>query len=446
MTLQHDVRAMYDAERGVLDPRVFADEEIYRLEMEHLFTRSWLFLCPEGQIPDPGDFFTTYMGSDRVIVVRQKDGSVKALLNQCRHRSTELTREEFGNAKAFTCSYHGWTYDLAGNLRVVPFEEDCYRGQLDKSAWGVVEVPQLASYRGLLFGNWDPSAPSFEEYLGDGAWYLDIWCDRFDGGMELVGGVNKWVNKGNWKLGAEQLCWDSVHGQTSHVSAFMASVPADADFSQYDFASTGGRQFTSSLGHGCGMFGGAESDAPILELTVGSVPGQYWKHDALSQTTERLGATRAGIEAGHMTLFPNFSLFGGMGTIRVWHPTAVDEMELWSWVMVPANAPDRVKREWWTAAQSTFGIGGIYESDDGANWSSIQRTLKGAVARRTQLNMQMGLGQLWHDDPDYPGTVSRTLYNEGPARGFYQRWVDMLTLDTWSEIGESAKRREGAQL
>lgn len=443
MADQLDVRALYDAEAGVLNPRIFADEEIYRLEMEHVFTRSWLFLCPEAQIPDPGDFFVTYMGSDRVIVVRQRDGSVKVLLNQCRHRSTELTRQECGKAKAFTCTYHGWTYDLAGKLRVVPFEDECYGGRLNKLEWGVVEVPQVASYRGLLFGNWDAAAPSFLDYLGDGAWYLDIWCDRFDGGMELVGGVNRWVNKSNWKLGAEQLCWDSVHGQSSHVAAFMASVPPGADFAKYDFASTGGRQFTSALGHGCGMFGGAESDAPILELTVGDLPGQYWKQDALAATTERLGVARAGIEAGHMTLFPNFSIFGGMGTIRVWHPTAVDEMELWSWVMVPAAAPEKVKREWWTAAQSTFGVGGIYESDDGANWTSIQRSLKGVMARRTPLNLQMGFGDMRRDDPAFPGTVSPTLYNEGPARGFYQRWIDMMTLPSWPEIAESARERVG---
>lgn len=442
---QVDVRALYDTERGVLSPRVFSDQAVYELEMERLFTRSWLFLCPEAQIPKPGDFFVTYMGSDRVIVVRQKDGSVRALLNQCRHRSNELTMEESGNTKMFSCSNHGWAYDLAGNLRSVPHEVDGYRNEIDKSRWGCIQVPQLASYRGLLFGNWDPAAPSFTDYMGDAAWYLDTFCDRFDGGLELVGGVAKWVSQANWKLGAEQFAWDSTHGETTHIAAFMASIPPG--MSLEGFGDTAGRQFSSVHGHGCGMFSGARpQDAPILELLVGEGPGGYWRRDSLEEATRRLGATRAGVQTAHMTLFPNFTVVGGMNSIRVWQPTGPAETEIWSWVFVPADASEELKQEWPIATQSSFGAGGIYEADDGGNWSSIQRTLKGAVARRTPLNVQMGLGHLYDDDPDYPGTVAANLYSEGPARGFYERWLELLTLDSWAEIEASTRKRAEARL
>src|SRR5215471_16165354 len=109
-----------DMEEGVLSPRIYTDPEIYQLELERVFGRAWVLLCPEQQIPQHGDFFNTYVGADRVLVIRQKDGSINALLNQCRHRGNELMRPDCGNAKALTCSYHGWTYDLAGNLRNVP--------------------------------------------------------------------------------------------------------------------------------------------------------------------------------------------------------------------------------------------------------------------------------------------------------------------------------------
>ncbi len=135
-TSPQDPRTLCDMDSGVLSPRIYIDEDIYRLELERIFGRAWVLLCPQQQIPKPGDFFNTYVGADRVIVVRQKDGSIKGLLNQCRHRGNELARPDSGNAKMFTCSYHGWSYDTAGNLRNVPHEDIVFPNGFDKSAWG----------------------------------------------------------------------------------------------------------------------------------------------------------------------------------------------------------------------------------------------------------------------------------------------------------------------
>jgi phenylpropionate dioxygenase-like ring-hydroxylating dioxygenase large terminal subunit len=242
-----ELRKLCDMDAGVISPRIYVDEELHRLELDRIFGRAWVLLCPEQQIPNPGDFFNTYVGADRVIVVRQKDGSVKALLNQCRHRGNELARPDSGNTKMFTCSYHGWSYDLAGNLRNVPHEDIVFPDGFDKSSWGCAAMAQVENHKGLVFGTWDPTAPPLQEYLGDAAHYLDIVLDRFDGGLELAGGVSKWIVKANWKIIAEQFASDMVHPESAHVSAILASIPPDFDLSQMS-GDAGGRQFTHGRG------------------------------------------------------------------------------------------------------------------------------------------------------------------------------------------------------
>ena len=134
---------LVDAENGLISRRIYIEPEIYQMELERIFARCWLYLGHETQIPNPGDFMTTHMGEDPVLVVRNNAGKVGAFLNICPHRGNRLCRADVGNAKSFTCAYHGWAFNNDGTLAGVPNLRDAYFDELDQERLGLVPVAQL---------------------------------------------------------------------------------------------------------------------------------------------------------------------------------------------------------------------------------------------------------------------------------------------------------------
>lgn len=421
------VARVFDEQAGKIQGRAYTDPDIYALELETIFKRCWLFLAHESQIPGPGDFLSTYMGEDPVVVVRQKDGSVKAFLNQCRHRGMRLCRSDIGSkAKNFTCVYHGWVYGLGGELVGVPLEEPAY-GKVDKAEWGARPVGRIARYKGLIFGNWDADAPDFEEYLGDAAFYLDVLLDRSAAGTLAIGGIHKWVIPCNWKFAAEQFASDMYHAPVAHLSVSMSVKPV-VEEEQVDFGHDG-RQFRSDRGHGTGFFVGP-GRRQLLGSFVGPEVARYMSEEGKDQAVARLGFERGEyMHAQHMTLFPNFSFLPTANTVRVWHPKGPNEIEVWAWTLVEADASDEVKEAYRVGGLRSFSAAGIFEQEDGENWVEIQRVLKGSAAQDTWFHVGMGQGKSRNDDPQFPGKVG-WVYSEEAARGFYAHWQKLLTHPT----------------
>src|SRR5579859_2766111 len=150
-------RGLVDLATGQISREIFVNEAIYAEEQERLFARAWLFVGHESQIPNPGDFFVSSMGEESVILVRDRAGRVHVFLNSCRHRGMKVCRYDDGNATVLTCPYHGWSYGTDGKLVGVPYLREAYHNSLDKAQRGLVEVPQLALYKGTVWASWDPA-------------------------------------------------------------------------------------------------------------------------------------------------------------------------------------------------------------------------------------------------------------------------------------------------
>ncbi|MBF6568965.1 MAG: aromatic ring-hydroxylating dioxygenase subunit alpha [Candidatus Binataceae bacterium] len=418
---QVDFSAMVDSGRGLVDRAIFSDPRIYELELERIFARSWLFLAHESQVREPGDYFNTYMGADPILVCRQRDGSLKALLNSCRHRGMKVCRSDFGNARSFMCTYHGWTYSNSGQLTGVPFEKLGYDDRFRREEWGLVEVPRVEVYKGLIFANWDREAPTLREYLGDFAYYMDIMLDRVDGGTEVIGGVQKWRMRGNWKLAAEQFAGDMYHAQTSHLSAAIAEGYREAIGDYHD-----GIEIDAGGGHGVGAFTGR----PIV--FGHPAVGAYYEATA-AEMVRRIGSDRAvGTQWVHAGMFPNLAWLWDFPTLRIWHPRGPDSIEVWAWCVVERKMPPAVKEIIRLNCQRHFGPSGTWEQDDSENWSYCAGGNGGYIARKYPLNYQMGREPA-REYSEFPGRIG-SVYSEQNQRALYARWAEMMNAQSWKEI------------
>jgi 3-phenylpropionate/trans-cinnamate dioxygenase alpha subunit len=438
-TQTHDI---IDVETGLLDRRIFTDEEIYQEELEKIFGRAWQFIGHESQIPNPNDFFLTYMGEDPVILTRDSKGAVHAFLNMCRHRGNRIVRADDGNAKNFMCAYHGWTYSNEGKLVSVPGLQEAYYGELDVENLGLVSVAHLDTYAGLVFATWADDAPTLEEYLGDFRWYMDVRYNHRDNGIQMIGPV-KWQMPCNWKAPCENAIGDNHHGVITHrSSAIVQARYKGGDSKVYlDLKlrfQQAGRQVSAGNGHGLLV---TIQDEDPEEYTRSQGLGNWaddrknrmsYEESIRPEIERRLGAYRARrVRPGNSNLFPNFFLGGALALPRGPHMT-----EVWSWLQVDADAPEERKRSQVVhhPQASASHLSSIHAQDDMNNWEQVTDSGAYTSIRHLPQNLTMGVGHDTKTDK-YPGIRhSQAFCAETNHRSYYDRWQEMMNANSWADI------------
>ena len=383
---------------GMVPAHIYSDPDVFELERERLFANAWVFLAHESEVPDPGDYVVRRVVDDSFIVVRDEAGAVRVHFNMCIHRGMQVCRAEAGNTSHFRCPYHGWSYRNDGTLAGLPFHEDAYGGDagLRRTDQRLL-APAIATYDGLVFVHLGSDPPPLTDWLGDFAFYLDLYAHQSDAGLE-VRGPQRWRINANWKIGCENFVGDMYHTPYTHRSVVDIGL----------FREPTAHKRKEGVVYFAGRGGGTTYKLPPGDFRsrlayVGYPDEMIDRMDAAWSPAQRKLVDGDGFMVSAATVFPNLSFVHNWpqvdadGTVvpfisvRQWQPVSSTETEVLSWFAVDRSAPDRYKEASYKAYLMCFGSSGMFEQDDVENWVSITSVSKGTMARRLSLNARMGL-------------------------------------------------------
>lgn len=387
--------------------RAFSDPAVFALEQRTIFTRSWMYVGHRSQLPAAGDFVQSGAGTLPLLLCRGTDGDFHVFANVCSHRGSRICHAEQGRAEKFVCPYHNWVFSNRGELIGVPRQAP---PSFDKSRWGLHKAARVATYRDLIFATFAPDAPPLEEWLGDIRWYLDLLVGGSSAGTQVSGGCHRSRVHCNWKIPAEQFGADNWHFQAVHGSIAKLgrrNEDANADDSFHAWTPQGHMLICV---------------APRTEIpsTYSFYLDELVARGDLSAAQRRL--LRCTIV---MTIFPNLSFvyFPGMCSLRVWHPRAPGETDLWSWALVNQDAPEAVKDASRKQVTRLFSPTGMLEQDDLEVWARLGQNMAAMPP-----DFRLCYAYDGEDPPrarPYPGQTA-SLQSDRAALAFYESWARAL--------------------
>jgi phenylpropionate dioxygenase-like ring-hydroxylating dioxygenase large terminal subunit len=423
---------------GRVQRRIYTDPAIFELEMERIFGAAWIYIGHESQVKRPGDYFATRMGRKPVVLVRDQEGAVRVIHNQCAHRGALVVATDQGNAAEFTCCYHGWTYHLDGRIKAVPLNHG-YPQDFDPKnpKMAMLPVPRVKSYRGFVFASEASDGESLEEWLGHMTTSLDDMIDRApDGEIEVAGGVFKHAYDGNWKVYFENLC-DAAHPLFTHRSSIDAAQQQSDDVHSDGAGEIAIRQmrqngapysfWESQVGiwtypNGHSYLGDYHDDAKLVAALEDPVFREYIA--ALERNKGKAEAKRVlEVRRWNSNLYPNVSLMSQFQQLRVVQPIAVNRTVVHAYSFRLKGAPDQMFRNTISFANIVNGTGSLVLTDD----LEIYNRLDMGMSSEGSEWLQVGRGYQ-SDVPDaHGGRRGKNSTSEVYIRNMLDAWLSLMT-------------------
>ncbi len=425
------VRALVRADSVHRD--VYVDRELFDLEMEQLWRNAWIFVGHDSQVPLAGDFYSTSIGREPVIMIRGADGRVRVLSNRCAHKGTKLVSAMHGKClgNMLRCPYHGWTYRLDGSLRTVPlkggYDDTGFEGA--QAARGLPEFVSV-NYRGFVFTRLASAGIDFREYFGDSLSSIDNLVDRApEGRLEVAGGVLRYLHDCNWKMFVENLN-DAMHPMVAHESSAGTAKRLWQDAAPDAPKPMVIEQFTPFVNDydffdkmGVKLYDNGHSYTGVnfsIHSQYSSV-GPYEQAMIAAYGEERSRQILA--EARHNTVYyPSLTIKGAIQAIRVARPLAVDKTLIESWTFRLVGAPDELLERTTTYSRLINAPTSMVGHDDLHCYRSIQEGLAAGVNDWISLHRGHPRGE------ESPAAGVYGATNEAPMRGQAHAWAKFMTV------------------
>jgi len=388
---------------------LYSDPAIYGRERERLFMGpTWNYLALECEIPKPGDFKSTFVGDVPVIVVRDADGRINAFENRCVHRGALLCLERFGNARALTCVYHAWSYDLKGQLKGVAFQNGV------KGAGGMppefrrdehrLRPLKVESFAGLVFGSFDPATAPLADYLGP---EIAARVRRVLPRPVKVLGYYTQVLRNNWKLYIENVK-DSYHASILHL--FFTTFRINR------LSQSGGIIVDESGGHhvSYSMVGKQGGDGEYAAAALRADSDQFGLKDPTFLSGRDEFADDITLQI--LTVFPTLVLqqINNCLAVRQILPKGLDRAEI-VWTYYGFEDDDAALVAMRLKQANMVGPAGYISMEDGAVGAFVQRALPGAGDDRS-IVMMGGTG----------AESQPTRATETSIRGFWKAYRGLM--------------------
>lgn len=392
---------------------IYTDPVIFQLEMERIFESTWIYVAHESELPDPGDYIATAIGTQPAIVSRAKDGKIHVMLNRCRHRGSVVCRTQRGNTEYFRCPYHNWTYGGDGGL-VSTAQATGYKN-MDYGTLGLAQA-QVDAYRGLIFARLRPGEETLAQRLADVRHFIDLWVERSPAGkITLPRGAHQFVYPANWKFQMENGT-DGYHGNYVHDS-FLKVVERAGQKTVREVTALRNTGSVVGLSHGDGF----------IDRPSGGMAGQFDYHDPglaayHAQLEQAYGSSRMEAILGqrNLLIYPNLFLFESH--IRVIKPLSVNETVV---VMQPTRlggAPDDLNRARLRTHERFFGPAGFGAPDDMEVFVTSQTGMKAKGVDWSLMNRGM------HRETVKDGMhIGGHTTDEAPQRAAYREWKRLMT-------------------
>lgn len=411
---------------------VYLDQDIFDLEMEQLWSNTWVYVGHVSQVAAKGDFYATEVAMQPVIMVRHSDDSVRVLMNRCAHKGAKLVSDTCGNTgKFFRCPYHAWTYKTDGSLLSIPLKNayehtalaECEAGK------GLATVPNMEIYRGFVFVRFAKEGTSFREFFGDSLSSIDNMADRSpEGELEIAGGCLRFMHNCNWKMFIENLN-DTMHPMVAHESsagtakklwegkspeepkpmAIEQFVPFMSDYKFFD--DMGVRVFDNGHSYSGVNFSIHSNYAAIPEYDS-AMQAAYGEE----RTRAILGTTR------HNTVYyPSLTIKGAIQSIRVVRPLGPERTLIESWTFRLKGAPDKLLQRTLMYNRLINSPMSVVGHDDLHVYRAMQDGLRASGNDWVSLHRDFDPAELGQTDSTAKGTSEISMRNQ------FRAWRKYMT-------------------